>query len=72
MSDLMMDRAVEGIPSPRPHLDERPHIGGAIAFLLVLAAGLGYAALNIFSDLSGAGESELSRSAHSSCWVSHC
>ena len=59
MSDLMMDRAVEGIPSPRPHLDEKPHVAGAVAFLLVLAAGLGYAAFSISSDIGHAGESNL-------------
>ena len=32
---------------------------GAVAFLLVLAAGLGYAAFSIFSDISDAGEQNL-------------
>ena len=59
MSDLSFDRGVAGMPSPRPHLDERPHAAGAIAFLLVLAAGLGYAALNIFNDISSVGEQNL-------------
>ncbi|HYZ24618.1 MAG TPA: inorganic phosphate transporter, partial [Rhodopila sp.] len=59
MSDLAFDRGVAGMPSPRPHLDERPHAAGAIAFLLVLAAGLGYAALNIFNDISSVGEQNL-------------
>jgi inorganic phosphate transporter, PiT family len=59
MSDLMMDRAVEGTASPRPHLDERPHVAGAIAFLVVLAAGIGYAAFSISSDIGLAGESDL-------------
>jgi inorganic phosphate transporter, PiT family len=59
MSDTTMNVGLAEASSPRPHLDGKPHIGGAIAFLLVLAAGLGYAAYNIFSDLSGAGEQSL-------------
>ena len=59
MSDTTMNAGLAEVSSPRPHLEGKPHIGGAIAFLLVLAAGLGYAACNIFSDLSGAGEQSL-------------
>jgi PiT family inorganic phosphate transporter len=59
MSGTTMNAGLAEVSSPRPHLDGKPHIGGAIAFLLVLAAGLGYAAYNIFSDLSGAGEQSL-------------
>jgi PiT family inorganic phosphate transporter len=44
------------VHSPRPHLDEKPHIGGAVAFLAVLVAGLGYAAYSIATDMSDAGE----------------
>ncbi len=51
-----MNVGLAEVSSPRPHLEGKPHIGGIIAFLLVLGAGLGYAAFNIFSDLSGAGE----------------
>ena len=43
----------------RPHMDGKPHIAGAIAFILVLVAGLGYAAFNIVSDMGHAGESPL-------------
>ena len=32
-----MNGDLAGGPSPIPHLDEKPHIAGAIAFLLVLA-----------------------------------
>jgi inorganic phosphate transporter, PiT family len=59
MSDLMMNAGIEGISSPRPHLDEKPHFAGAVAFLVVLAAGLAYAAFSIFSDISAAGEHDL-------------
>src|SRR5271154_3286687 len=59
MSGTTMNAGLAEVSSPRPHLEGKPHIGGAIAFLLVLAAGLGYAAYNIFSDLSGAGEKSL-------------
>src|SRR6201996_6196892 len=63
MSDLTMNGDVAGLPSPRPHLDEKPHIGGAIAFLLVLLAGLAYAAYSISSDMAQAGQHTLAISA---------
>jgi PiT family inorganic phosphate transporter len=56
MSDTAMHGGFTDVPSPRPHLDGKPHIGGAIAFFLVLAAGLGYTAFSISSDMSSAGE----------------
>src|SRR5689334_19052213 len=56
MSDVAISSGVTDVLSPRPHLDAKPHIGGAIAFLLVLAAGLGYAAFSIASDMSRVGE----------------
>ena len=56
MSDATMNGNMAGIHSPRPHLDEKPHAAGAIAFLLVLVAGLGYAAFSIISDMDQAGE----------------
>ncbi len=59
MSGTTMNAGLAEVSSPRPHLEGKPHIGGAIAFLLVLVAGLGYAAFNIFSDISGAGEQSL-------------
>ena len=42
--------------TPRPHLDGKPHAAGAVAFLLVLMAGLGYAAFSIYSDINRVGE----------------
>ena len=39
-----------------PALNNRPHIGGAIAFALALAAGLAFTAWQVTSDISGAGE----------------
>jgi PiT family inorganic phosphate transporter len=59
MSDMAMNRGMAEFPSPRPHLDEKPHTGGAVAFLVVLAVGLGYAAFNIISDLTSVGEQGL-------------
>ncbi len=56
MSDATMNGNMAGIHSPRPYLDEKPHAAGAIAFLLVLVAGLGYAAFSIISDMDQAGE----------------
>jgi hypothetical protein len=37
-------------------LDEKPHVTGVIAFILVLVAGLGYAALSIVNDINSVGE----------------
>jgi PiT family inorganic phosphate transporter len=45
--------------APRPHLDSKPHVGGAIAFLAVLIAGLLYAAYSIATDISAVGEQNL-------------
>jgi PiT family inorganic phosphate transporter len=56
MSDTTMSGGFTDVPSPRPHLDGKPHIGGAIAFFLVLTVGLGYTAFSISSDMSSAGE----------------
>jgi PiT family inorganic phosphate transporter len=56
MSDVMMNANLAGGSPPRPHLDERPHVAGAIIFLLVLAAGLGYAAFSIIRDIDVAGD----------------
>jgi len=59
MSDVTMNGDLAGGPSPRPHLDEKPHIAGAVAFLLVLAAGLGFVVFSISSDIDVAGEHSL-------------
>ena len=59
MSDVTMHGGLADIPSPRPHLDAKPHVGGAVAFLCVLVAGLGYAAFSIFRDISEVGEQNL-------------
>src|SRR6185437_7093709 len=59
MLDVAIGSGVTDALSPRPHLDARSHIGGAIAFLLVLAAGLAYAAFSISSDISNVGEHDL-------------
>jgi PiT family inorganic phosphate transporter len=58
MSDLTMNGDVAD-RSPRPHLDSQPHFACAIGFLLVLAAGLGYAAFSIASDIEGVGDHTL-------------
>ena len=49
------DRLVDS----RPSLDRKPHKGGAIAFFVVLAAGLSYAAFSIVSDVNGVGETNI-------------
>ena len=58
MSDATMNGTLEGA-SPRPHMDGKPHVGGAIAFLAVLVAGLLYAAYSIATDISAVGEQNL-------------
>lgn len=55
MSDVTMNSGL-GVSSSRPRLDGKPHAGGALAFLAVLLAGLGYAAFSIYSDVSDVGE----------------
>jgi inorganic phosphate transporter, PiT family len=62
MSDTVMN-AESDLPSPRPHLDGKPHIGGAIAFFAVLSVGLGYTAFSIYSDISTAGAPDLATGA---------
>src|ERR1700723_3709714 len=59
MSDTTMTREMAGDISPRPHLDEKPHFAGAVAFLLVVVAGLSYAAFSIVSDMGQVGEHTL-------------
>ena len=49
--------------SSRPHLDAKPHKGGAIAFIVVLALGLAYAAFSIVSDVHGVGETNIATGA---------
>jgi PiT family inorganic phosphate transporter len=39
-----------------PALNNRPHVGGAIAFALALAAGLAFTAWQVTTDISGSGE----------------
>src|SRR3984957_14802245 len=59
MSDTAINHAMTEVPSPRPHLDAKPHVGGAVAFLLVLVAGLAYAAYSIANDISNVGGENL-------------
>ncbi len=47
------------VDAPRPHLEKKAHPAGAIVFLAVLVAGLGYAAYSIATDMSVAGEHSL-------------
>ncbi len=56
MSDLTLTGELAAEASPRPHLEEKPHFLGAVVFLLVIAAGLGYAAFSISNDIDLAGE----------------
>jgi len=53
MSDTTMNGGMAD--ASRPRLESKPHPLGALAFLLVLIAGLGYAAYSISIDMSDAG-----------------
>ncbi len=62
MSDVALapSRSPEGAPRRTgPKLDHGMHPGGVIAFLLVLAAGLGYAAYSLHADMSAVHEAPL-------------
>ena len=62
MSDFTADRA--SIPAaPGPKLNEKPHALGAIAFILVLAAGLLFAAFSIRGDIASVGETNIATGA---------
>ncbi|RAI61133.1 inorganic phosphate transporter [Roseicella frigidaeris] len=63
MSDAALDRGLAPAHSPRPDLDRRPHSFGAIAFILVLAGGLAYAAFSIAGDVGAAGQHEIATAA---------
>jgi PiT family inorganic phosphate transporter len=59
MSGATINADLAGGQSPRPHLDEKPHLAGAIAFLLALMGGIGYAAFSIYSDIGVSGDHNL-------------
>jgi PiT family inorganic phosphate transporter len=59
MSDVTTIDALAGEAPPRPHLDEKPHIAGTIAFLAVLLGGILFAAVSITGDIAAAGENGL-------------
>jgi PiT family inorganic phosphate transporter len=59
MSDLAMNGGAASIGSPLPHLNEKPHARGALAFMLVLVAGLGYAGFSISRDVAATGQDDL-------------
>ena len=64
MSGATIDpRNDTAVPDSRPQLDGKPHKAGAIGFILVLAAGLAYAAFSIVSDVHGVGESNIATGA---------
>ena len=62
----MSDFTADTLPLARPtgpRLDKKPHIGGAIAFLLVLAGGLLFAAFSVSSDINSVGENNIATGA---------
>jgi inorganic phosphate transporter, PiT family len=40
----------------KPNLDQKPHGGATLVFVLLLVCGIGYAAYGIFTDTNNAGE----------------
>ncbi|WP_182180337.1 inorganic phosphate transporter [Methylobacterium radiotolerans] len=61
MSDsaVMPSGAVGGRRAGGPRLDHGTHLGGVVAFLLVLVAGLGYAVVSLVADMNAVGEAPL-------------
>jgi PiT family inorganic phosphate transporter len=59
MSDVTMNGALSSEAAARPPMDAKPHAVGAIVFLAVLVAGLGFAAYSIATDISSVGEHDL-------------
>ncbi|WP_375463186.1 inorganic phosphate transporter [uncultured Methylobacterium sp.] len=47
------------IQATGPKLDHGMHLGGVVAFLLVLVAGLGYAVVSLIADMNAVGEAPL-------------
>ena len=52
----MTDAAIASGSAARPALDQKPHMAGGVAFLLVLLGGLAFVAYSIVQDVRGAGE----------------
>ncbi len=63
MSGISMNAGVADTASSRPHMDRKPHPAGAIAFILILVAGLGYAAFSIATDIDTVGEHNIATGA---------
>ncbi|MGU3667589.1 inorganic phosphate transporter [Methylobacterium sp. A49B] len=61
MSDsaVMPSGLARGRPGGGPRLDHGMHLGGVVAFLLVLVAGLGYAVVSLIADMNAVGEAPL-------------
>ena len=59
MSDVTTTRGFAEPGTSRPRMDAKPHAAGAIGFLLVLVAGLGYAAFSIARDIGAVGEHDI-------------
>ncbi|MEE7494048.1 inorganic phosphate transporter [Methylobacterium oryzae] len=61
MSDsaVMPSGTAGGRRAGGPRLDHGTHLGGVVAFLLVLVAGLGYAVVSLVADMNAVGEAPL-------------
>jgi inorganic phosphate transporter, PiT family len=63
MSEATINGAYAGGPSPRPKMDGKPHIGGALVFFIVLLGGLGFTAYSVTTDIDTAGGATLATGA---------
>ncbi len=59
MSDAALDSSYGGATSPRPKMDGKPHVAGALVFFVVLLGALGFTAYSVMSDINSVGESTL-------------
>lgn len=50
-----MNNGMAGSAAPHPLAGGGNHVAGAIAFVVILAAGLGYAAFSIARDINNVG-----------------
>ena len=63
MSDVTADQLSAHGAARGPELNRKPHAAGAIAFIVVLAAGLLFAAFSVHEDITAVGETNIATGA---------
>jgi PiT family inorganic phosphate transporter len=63
MSETTMNGVLAGGPPPRPKMDGKPHVAGALVFFIVLLGALGFTAYSVMTDIDTAGGSTLATGA---------